>query len=189
MNEPTPQQQSNIAAEFEAEAPPVGLPWKVLVFSLFLLGLSIFLYVGLRFGYRGYLNSESERLEGELSKLSESVQREDREEFIKFYSQIANLKTVLDEHGFSGNAFHFLEKNTIIPIYFKSARFDGLDQKLELSGVARSYESLAQQIDIFSRQKEVINVQLGNADSGEDLSVNFSATLIFDPSLFEKPMQ
>lgn len=186
MNEPTQQQPSSLTAEFETEKLPVGLPWRILVFSLFIFGLSIFLYVGLHFGYRSYLDTQSKKIDSELEKLSGTVQSEEREQFITFYSQIANLKTVLESHSFVSNAFRFLERTTISPVYYASAQFNALDSSLLVNGIATSYETLAQQVTILSRAKEIVSVGLGQVNL-QDEKVSFQLTVVFDPSYLSKP--
>ena len=62
-------------------------------------------------GYESYLNTRSAGMDTQLEELSNSISQKEQQKFAGFYSQIANLKTVLGQHIFSANIFPFLEKH------------------------------------------------------------------------------
>ena len=139
---------------------PIGLPWRLSMFSVILFALALFTYVGLRFGYRAYLNSQAENVDAELEGLVAQVSADDQDQFITLYSQIANLKSVLDKHQFTANALPFLERTVVPGTVFTSANFDAATFTLKLEGTAPSFEALAGQMAVFEKAPEAHSVGL-----------------------------
>lgn len=165
---------------------PVGFPWRLLVFSVVIFAFSVFVYLGLRFGYRAYIDTTSSDLDRRLDNLAKVITPKDREEFITFYSQIVNLKTVLDKHPFTSNVFGFLEKNTIGTVYFNDASMDVANKALILHGIAVSFENVAQQMAIFERAREINSAILSDVNLQSN-GVAFSVVLTFRSEVLSKP--
>jgi len=172
-------------------APPqlsVGLPWRLMLVSVALFGLAVLSFFGLRIGYRSYLDSRAAVLDENLAGLSSTVSATDQDKFVDFYSQMINLKTVLDRHAFGSNAFTFLERNTIGQVYYTNAEMKVRDRSLALKGVAGSFDALAQQITILNRAAEVDSAILDDVDLREGrafftLSLTFKETFLAKPTL------
>ncbi|KKU94365.1 MAG: hypothetical protein UY26_C0002G0147 [Candidatus Jorgensenbacteria bacterium GW2011_GWA1_48_13] len=177
--------QNSLREQFVTENIPVGFPWRLFTFSLILFLFSIFVFFGLRFGYASYLTNQTSALDKKIQDLSSRVSVEDQARFIGFYSQLANLKKILDRHGFPGNTFSFLEKQTVGEVFYTDADFRAEDSKLILKGLAVSSEVLIAQLSLFDRAPEVANVFLNqtNVDRG---GVTFTLTLDFKPDFFQK---
>jgi len=175
ITEDSPQQvnNNNQQEELVVEQMPIGWPWRLLVFTAVVFALSIFVYFGLRFGYGTYLDNASKNLDKNIKALSEKVPPADREEFIKFYSQIVNLKAALDDHPYGSNVFKFLEKNTIGTIYFTSAEMSINDLNLRLNGFGKDLESVAQQLALFEKSPEIERALLDQVNI-KDMSFSFS---------------
>jgi energy-coupling factor transporter transmembrane protein EcfT len=168
------------------ESIPVGFPWRLFTFSLILFLFSVFVFFGLKFGYVSYLTSETNALDKKIQDLGNRVSAEDQARFIAFYSQLANLKKILDNHGFSGNIFSFLEKNTLGQVYYNDAGFSGPDGELTLKGFAASSETLVSQLAIFDKAPEVAKVVL-NQTNTDQRGVTFALTLTFRADFFKTP--
>ena len=186
MPEPTPQKRPTLQEQFVTETIPVGLPWRLLVFALTLFIFSLFVYFGLRFGYESYISTQAEDLDMRIEELGQRVSQEDQQGFINFYSQLINLRKVLDQHGFSVNIFGFLERNTLGDVYYNDANFLALDSALVLKGVANSSETLVSQLTLFDGAEEIDRVVLNQMSSGRGV-VTFGVTLFFNPDFFKKP--
>lgn len=132
----------------------IGFPWKILVFSAIVFFFTIFIYLGLKFGYNSYLTSRDKNLDKRIDQLATVVSMEDQQEFITFYSQLVNLKEVLKKHTVSSRTFELLEKHTISSIYYTSAKVLPKDRKLEISGRATSIDSFVEQLYVFDNSSD-----------------------------------
>ncbi|MDI6734482.1 MAG: hypothetical protein QMD50_03290 [Patescibacteria group bacterium] len=181
------QQISGSQEELVVEQMPIGWPWRLLIFTIIVFALSLFIYFGLRFGYGAYLDTASKNLDKDIKTLSDKVPPADREEFIRFYSQIINLKTVLDNHPYGSNIFKFLEKNTIGSIYFTSAEMSVSSLSLKLNGFGKDFESVAQQMALLEKASEVERVFLDQVNVQKE-GVTFSLFLDFKREFIKKPL-
>ena len=177
---------NNISEQFINEQIPVGLPWRLLIFSAFLLGFSIFIYFGLRLGYESYLDTQAKGLDKKFAQLASQVSQQDQKHFINFYSQLVNLKKVLENHQFSSNVFGFLEKNTIPTVFYYEADFIVEENILKLKGQADSAETLAQQLNVFDKTEELESAVLDQM-TFERGPVGFNLTLTFNKEFFNSP--
>lgn len=175
--------------QFIAEPTAAGLPWRLLIFSVVLFGLSILIYFGFKFGYESYLDSRAGDLDNQLGQLSNSVSQEDQQRFIGFYSQIANLKIILSQHVSSANIFQFLEKNTLPQVFYSGAKFKAGNGVLELTGRTPSLQFLAQQLSQFEQAPQVGSATLKSTAFNQSGSVDFTMLLAFQPDFLSKPVQ
>ncbi len=181
---PEPQKiQNNLREQFVSEQIPVGLPWHLLIFSVFLVGFSIFIYFGLKFGYASYLDSRAASLDKKIEVLTGKVSKDEQQNLISFYSQFINLKKVLGGHAFSSNIYGFLERNTLPPVYYYEANFLADDKTVELKGKADSMETLVGQLSLFDKSPELEKVVLEQL-SFEGAQVGFGAILTFKEEFF-----
>lgn len=182
------QKPQSINEQFLAETSSVGMPWRLLVFGIVILGLSIAIYIGLRFGYGAYLDSQSDDVERRLDDLAKQVKPEDQRNFISFYSQLINLKSVLDSHEFGSKIFAFLEKNTLSSVYYTEANFLTGSKALLLKGAADTSETLVGQMNVLDGAPELTSVFLDQMNfDPRGGSVGFSATITFNPDYFLRP--
>ncbi len=182
------QNQNNSREQFVSEKIPVGLPWHLLIFSIFLFGFSIFIYFGLKIGYASYLDARSVKLDKNIETLTNKVSKEEQQNLVSFYSQLVNLKKVLEEHSFVSNVYGFLEKNTLPTVYYYEANFLINDESLELKGRADSMETLVGQMTVFDKAPELEKVVLEQLNF-EGKEVGFDATLTFKQDFFKNYKQ
>jgi hypothetical protein len=158
-----------------------GLPWRILLFSGIVFGLSLFIYFGFRFGYESYLDSRSETLDQKIQELASQISQEDQQNLISFYSQLVNLRTVLEKHQFIVKSFDFLDKYTLPTVYYSGAKIMGVDRVIELSGGAKSMDDFIEQLAVFDAAPEfdekaiVENVQFSNQEVGFSIILHMSA--------------
>lgn len=179
-------QTSNVSEEFVTEALPVGWPWRLLVFSIVIFAFTAFAYLGLHFGYLNYLENTVKSLDQSLADLASSVGVEKQQKFVGIYSQLVNLKTVLDQHPYTSNALKFLEANVLPPVYFTEATVQAPESVLLLRGVTNSFDNLAAQVSVFQRATGVVGILLSNV-SIQGGNIGFEVDVSFDPSYFLKP--
>lgn len=87
----------------------------------------------------------------------------DLQALIRYQQTYDNIKSLLDSHLYWTKFFDFLETNVADDVYFKdvSADKNGL---VTLGLVAKSYESLASQYEIFKQDPAVNRVEIAAAD-------------------------
>ena len=157
----------NSLEQFEPESLPVGWPWRFFSVSLIIFSATLLVYLGLVFGYKPFLNSNIQTIDAEIGKLSQTVTKEDQEQFIKFYSQLTNLKLLLDNHSVSSKVFSALEQMTNQKVFYRSATLKIPEQELELDGVAESYGVLSEQLEAFTQSGGVERFILSQSQTGE----------------------
>ncbi|MDO8557530.1 MAG: hypothetical protein Q7R98_03685 [Candidatus Jorgensenbacteria bacterium] len=180
-------QQGGMREQFADAQVSIGTPWRVLIISFIIFALAIFIELGLAFGYEGYLNGKIAAADSQIQTLAASVAQK-QQEFVTFYSQVVNLKSVLEKRSFTANVFTFLERNVIAPVYFTEADISTPRQEVALKGFAPTLGDLSRQIAVIEAdQKNVKDVVLNevNLQGG---GVGFSFTITFTPDFFKRPL-
>lgn len=138
-----------------------GWALGVLFFSGGILFLTVAVYFGLTLGYQPYLQSQLTSVKNQVNTLGKSVSASDQSQLIDFYSQIANLQTLLQRHTRSSQFFSWLEQNAEANVYYRSLALTQGNQ-IALSGVATSEADVNQQVAIFENSPEVSSVTVSN---------------------------
>lgn len=175
----------NVSEQFVTEKVSVGWPWRIFVFSLVVFFLSLSIYFGLRFGYGPYLEKSSEELDKKLAELTRTISVDEQDRFVNFYSQLVNLKAVLNSHSFVSNVFQFLERNTINSVYYNEANVDVNKRFVALKGFANNLQSLTEQVAVLEKAAEVESVILSNVGFVNNVT-SFEFLVIFKPNFFVK---
>ncbi len=162
-----------------------GWALGALFFSGGIFFLTIAIYFGLTLGYEPYLQSQLTSVQNQVNTLGNSISASDQSQLINFYSQIANLQTLLQRHTLSSQFFSWLEQNTEANVYYKSLALTQGDQ-IALSGMALTEADVNQQVAIFENSPEVSSVTISNVTAPSLLGSGwtFSVTLIMNPSVF-----
>ncbi len=181
-----PQEGPSEGPRFSGAPIKVGMPWRLMVFSFVLFAFSILVFLGLRFGYDVYLNSQLEALDEKVEQLSTEVSEGRQEEFLGFYSQLSNLERVLGRRGFSHNVFGFLEENTLPPVYYSEAEYSSDTKGVRLTGAARTMKALVEQMAVFGDASSISGVTLDSVSMFGG-RVGFEISLVFSPSYFDEP--
>jgi hypothetical protein len=162
-----------------------GWAWGAILFCGGVLFLAALIWAGLLFGYEPYLESQLAATQKQVTVLDNSVSPADEAQIVDFYSQAANLQTLLANHVLSSQFFSWLEQNTEANVYYQSL---GLSQGgvVTLAGNALSEGDVNQQIAIFENSSEVtaVNVSTVTAPQSSGAPWTFSMTLTMSPSLF-----
>lgn len=162
--------------QYEPENLPVGWPWRFFSVSLMIFLAAVLVFLGLSLGYEPYLNSQIKETDAQIDQLLGIVSGEDQEKFAQFYSQLANLKSILDEHILSSKIFPLLEKITNQKVYYNNLNLRVPEKELELEGFADSYEVLGEQLEAFDQAPEIERYLMNQSQASGNL-VQFKATL------------
>ncbi|MFH1759081.1 MAG: hypothetical protein ABH822_00790 [Patescibacteria group bacterium] len=176
--------KSNIRERISPERSAVGWPWRLFLFSLLLLATAVVLYFGLEVGYKVYLDRQIAATDTVITNLTESISQDEQEQFIAFYSQLANLQGLLDDHIITSTIFPFLERSTNKLVYFTFLDFRFKERKLSLEGIAQSYEIFSQQLEAFTRAPEVERLVVNESQSDKG-QVKFRLFLTLKEELFK----
>ena len=141
--------------------PPKTPGWSfgLLMFSGVIFFIALLAYFGLTLGYEPYLNGQISQLNAKIDALAKSISPDDQARFITFYSEITNLKSVLGNHVFFSQFLAWLEKNTQANVYYSHLAFSS-ENRIMLTGNAKSVTDISQQIAIFEAAHEVNSVGL-----------------------------
>lgn len=144
-----------------------GWAWQFLMFGSAVFFIALLVYVGLVFGYKPFLSSQLKKTQDKIQAFGQQIPVEEQAKIVNFYSQIVNLKSLIEKHVFTSLLFEWLEKNTQGNVYFEKMDLNTVNSRAILNGVAKNIEDVTQQIAIFESRPEVERVGVG--------TVNFSA--------------
>jgi len=165
-----------------------GWSWRIFMFSLFILIITVVFYVGLEYGFKSYLNSRIDKLDSELKQLNQSISIDDQNKLILFYSQLANIKKIFSNRKNVTPLFLWLEKNTLPSVSFNKFNFNALNNQLNLGGLANKKEDATNQVLVFQAKPEVENITLNNLSFSQD-KWQFDLMMTFRKSLFDSNEQ
>jgi len=179
---------NSLTDKFGKQVAPVGLPWRLFIFSLVLFSFAVLGYFGLRFGYSAYLEARLRLVDSQIADLARQIPKEQQDAYLGFYSQTVNLQTLLSRHVLASKIFPLLEANTNQGVFY--ARFDlnVTEKKLSVDGFARSYEILAQQLEAYRQLASLENSTVSESKLA-DGRVSFRATLNLKPEIFKLTAQ
>ena len=181
-----PQYSQNVSDQImKSGSTGSGLPWRLLVFSFVIFFLSILIYLGLSFGYAGYLESQITAKDQEIKDLAANISPESQNVFVDFYSRLSNYKNIFEKHIYNVKIFPTLEKITLPSVYYTNVDLNVASRTMVLSGSASDFESFIRQLYLYDREP-MVEVYILNQSRMVEGLVNFRVTLILSPKLFEK---
>ena len=151
---------------FLKEPLSIGWPWKMFVFVGIIFAFSVLSYIGLSFGYKPYLESSIQNIESEFNSLSLQIESKNQKNFVEFYSQVANLKSLLASHVQTSKVLPLLEQSTHPQVSYSAINLLVKDRSLAIDGYAASYE-----------QATWVDRVILNSSAVSDKTVRFSIKL------------
>lgn len=146
----------------------VGLPWRLSIFMTLIFAFSLFIYIGIDFGYRPYLESGVNKLNKDISNLNQSIDESQQKQIVGFYSQLVNIKSLLGIHKTAtSQIFDFIEKNTYQNVKFDNMVVNVANGDIKISGIAPNYEILVKELFLFGQTPNVERVILENSNMSE----------------------
>lgn len=171
-----PQYTRSANEQFFKEHIRIGWPWHTFIFTLVVLLAAVLGYLGLSFGYKPYLKKSIADAESKLAGLAMQATSESQNNFVTFYSQITNVKTLLAGHVSTSKLFPLLESETNQKVVYTSTNLIVSEKILKIDGFAESYEILAAQLVLYEGASWVEKVILDSSSLG-DKYVKFSVRL------------
>jgi len=169
----------------------IGWPWRLFVFTLIIFFLLVFIYFGVTLGLKPYLKSQIRNSEQKISDLNQSVDESQQKQLLGFYSQLVNIKDIINSRKTISQIFDFIEKNTYQTVGYNILNFNLADREAKIGGLAPDYETLTKEIALFEKSESVEKVMLENSSIGESIKskadgVRFTLRLIFKPGFFNQ---
>ena len=163
--------------------PPRTPGWSghLLMFSSTVFFVVLFIYMGLAFGYTPYLNSLFKKIEDRKAAIVQEIPVEKQEQLVTFYSQLANLQTVLAQHIVTSPLFTWLEKNTHQYVYFTELSLNPAAHQLVLSGVGVGLDDINQELVLLRDLPEVSKIDVKSISFDNGIWA-FDATLFLHPT-------
>lgn len=173
-------QNSNVLNDRDKGA---GAPWKVFLFSILLFGTVVAGYAGLRAGYMPYVSGRLASVNANLAALAEAVPEKEQTNLFRFYSQLVNLKGLLDKHVVASKIPAFLEKTTNARVAYTNVSVDVVRRNVMLEGLTDRYETLAEQLEAVRQSPDVESYLLQESRLTEG-KVRFRISATLRPALF-----
>lgn len=158
-----------------------------LMFSLFALGLSVAGALGV-FGYGEYLKSVDAKKSEALSQARLAVSADAVEGFVRSRDRFEAAGGILDSHVAISNFFDLLESITLVNVRYSGFSFTTLEDgtaEIALSGTARSFNALAAQSGVFSKEKDIRRAIFSGIDVDEKGTVSFVVNAVVDADLLK----
>lgn len=163
-----------------------GWSARLLMFTATLFILNVIGYFGLSLGYAPYLNGQIQAADREIKSQSQQIPAEERGNIVAFFSQLSNLRLILDKHITASSLLAFLEKTTHKNVRYSRLVLNSDKNEALLTGVAASVADITEQVKILEDQPEVKRVSLGNIVLAAG-DWQFEATLSFVPGFLTSP--
>ena len=151
-------------------------PWRILIISIVLFGVSVLVFVGIEFGYIPYLMNESESLDSELISLNQAFRGQEQEDVFNLFSQIHNVQTLFSQKTSLSSIPDFLENITHASVVLEEVRMNFKDGGITLRGSAPTYDVLVSQLNILGSNESIEGVVLEDSNEGDD-GVSFTINL------------
>ncbi len=167
---------------------PVRTPgWssRLLMFSGTIFLIALFVHIGLVFGYGPFLQSMVDKLDLQIQTFSQEIPFDDQAKIIAFYSQLANLKTLLDRHALASPLFDWLERSTHKNVTYTKFVLNVGGRELSLGGTAKSANDIAEQTGFLEQQAEVDRVNLNSMTLGNAGLWQFDLSVFLKPGIFK----
>ncbi len=123
-----------------------GWPLRLIFAASGVFVASLLAFAGLTYAWLPYVQSQTDQLRSQVQAFTSKIPTTDAGTLENFYSQLSNVKTLLDKHIAVSPVFAWLEKNTDQNIYFTKFNL-GLanGERLVLDGIAKSPDDVADQ--------------------------------------------
>ena len=155
----------------------------VFYFVISLLISTVLCY--LIFIFKIYLQQqELKNLDQAILTVGTDIQKDQEKTVFNYQKKINDYAQLLAKHKFASNVFGFLEKDTLLNVWFSRFSLPTLQNQVDLSGEAESLDALSRQTSAFEKNEFVKRVNLLGSSAGDLGKVNFNLSLFLDPKIY-----
>ena len=165
-------------------------PWQseagAWVFNVGLVAfLASLVFLGGLFLYNRSLNSSRDVWKKQIDTQEADLRPDLLQQLIDLSNELAATKSLLSNHTFASNVFTFLEQSTHPKVQYTNFAFAADALKIDLSAVAASYQTVADEISILEANPQVAKVDFGGLSRTDQGLVNFRMSITVRPSLLK----
>ena len=164
---------------------------KIKKFSwpVILLTICLILLLGLAGTYY-YLYDSSKKLSQEIQEKEKALIETDsertlKEELLSIEGKINTFSKLLSRHKKPLNIFNFIEETCHPDVWFSGFNFDSTKAIVIVSGQAKSFVVLGQQLIILKEVENLKDINLSGISIGEEGGVDFTLQLTFEPQILK----
>lgn len=156
----------------------------VLVISILIFVVSVLLAI-FAYSYRAFMTSNVANLEISLNKARAAFEPDTILALKRFNARVNTANTLLSRHIAPTTFFAVLQDLTLQNVRFTKLAyiFDGASIETVLTGLARSYNSVALQSDLFAKSPYIKNPIFSDLTLDRSGNVTFAVTFNIDPAL------
>ncbi len=159
--------------------------WLDVLFYLS-IGLLIFIFIAY-FSISHFLKTSQKTLEDLDASISKEVSEKAtlKSKVLTARKKIDDFSVLINKHAKTSNALVFLEEQCHPSVWFRNFDLNTNEGKIVLSGEARDFEVLGQQMLILELEKSVKLAELSGISMKKEGKITFSLSLSLDPQIFK----
>lgn len=162
----------------------------LLIISIVILGISGLAALG-AFGYGRYLDSAIQVKKTTLDQALAKTDQDSINDLIRLKRRFDSGKQILNAHTVPSQFFDTLEKITLENVRFDAMKLtvsDDRSARLEMSGIARNFNTLAAQSNVFANNDAIRRAIFSNFIPNKNGTVTFSVTADLDSKVIVLPL-
>ncbi len=154
------------------------------MFSGTVLFVTVFIFFGLQYGYKPHLEEQIAQYQKEVDDFAKKIPASTQNQIVLFYSQLANIKTLLGSHTLTSRLFEFFETKTLPTVAYDKMSVNTLNREVELTGKTASLQDFGVQLGVFQSEPRIQKVVVKSLTATLTGGWTFGLTLTFAPSVF-----
>lgn len=103
-----------------------------------------------------------------------------------YEKKINDFSRLINGYIYNSGFFNFIEKDTHPNVWFTKIDVTSAEKKVQLKGIADSFQTIGQQLIIFKKDNLIQKVELSDIAFGKGGEIGFNFNLILDPKVFQK---
>lgn len=149
------------------------------------LFLVAFFASGSLFIYKNILEDQIQKADDNITSARSAFEPEKIKELLDSDSRISSSKRLLEKHVAVSKLLTLLQALTVKRMRFSDLNYSNRNgsQNLQMKGEVQTYNALAEQRDIFSKDEFIINPKFTDFLPGENGTVGFSFSAVLDSNL------
>ncbi len=159
-------------------------PLGLLMFVATIIFFISVLIAGGTFGWSKYLSSQKVKMKQDLDRNIKAFEPQTLQEYVRLNTRLNASQQLLSKHVAVSYIFDFLSENTLQSVSFNDFKYsvtaDG-SAGLSLNGIAKSYNAVAFQSEVFGRERSLENPIFSNLDLDNQGNVIFNFATKLNP--------
>lgn len=151
---------------------------------LILLILSLLFYGGLLF-YQKKLQTNLNSINQEITNLESKRDKTTEEAILSADKKLNLAEDLFKSHLYWSDLFGNIEKAVVPDVYFSESKLDFANEKVDigLTGNAKTYTALAQQMVSFKEDPSVESIAVSKISLSESGGIEFDLAIVFSKSI------